>query len=70
MKDQNGNSIVLATRRRHEGKKSVTLKAQTDLQVDAAEIKASSGVKVKGSGTAEISSSGKMTVKGSLVMIN
>ena len=50
----------------------MTLKAKTDLKAEAmnAEIKATSGAKVKGSGTAEISSSGKLTVKGSMVMIN
>ena len=54
-----------------EQQKSVTLKRRpTSSRSFNAEIKASSGVKVKGSGTAEISSSGKMTVKGSLVMIN
>ena len=72
--DQNGNSIVLGKDgiALTSSKKSVTLKAKTDLKVESlnAEIKASSGVKVKGSGTAEISSSGKLTVKGSLVMIN
>ena len=53
-------------------KAAVTLKAKTDLKADAldAEIKASGGVKVKGTGTAEISSSGSTTVKGSMVMIN
>lgn len=74
LEDQNGNSIELGS----EGivltssKKAVTLKAKSDLKLEAlnAEIKASSGVKVKGSGTAEISSSGKLTVKGSIVMIN
>jgi Rhs element Vgr protein len=74
LEDQNGNSIVLGKDgiALTSSKKSVTLKAKTDLKVESlnAEIKASSGVKVKGSGTAEISSSGKMTVKGSLVMIN
>ena len=74
LEDQNGNSIVLGKDgiALTSSKKAVTLKAKTDLKVESlnAEIKASSGVKVKGSGTAEISSSGKMTVKGSLVMIN
>ena len=48
------------------------LKARRDLKADAAnaEIKASIGAKVKGSSKAEISSSGSLTVKGSIVMIN
>ena len=74
LEDQNGNSIELGSGGivLTSSKKAVTLKAKTDLKVEAlnAEIKASSGVKVKGSGTAEISSSGKLTVKGSIVMIN
>ncbi len=35
-----------------------------------AEIKATSGATIKGSSKAEISSSGQLTVKGSMVMIN
>jgi Rhs element Vgr protein len=74
LEDQNGNSIVLSK----DGialtsdKKAVTITAKSDLKAEAmnAEIKAKSGVTVKGSGTAEISSSGKLTVKGSMVMIN
>ena len=72
--DQNGNSIVL----NKDGitlksdKKAVTIKAKSDLKVEAkdAEIKATSGATVKGGSKAEISSSGKLTVKGSMVMIN
>jgi len=72
--DQNGNSIVL----NKDGialksdKKAVMIKAKSDLKAQAmnAEIKATSGATVKGGSKAEISSSGKVTVKGSLVMIN
>ena len=73
LEDKNGNSITL------DGngivivsKKDVKLKVKSDFKAESmnAEIKASSGVKVKGSGTAEISSSGSLTVKGSMVMIN
>ncbi|MES1254884.1 MAG: type VI secretion system tip protein VgrG [Acidobacteriota bacterium] len=66
LEDQNGNSIVL----NKDGialtsdKKAVTIEAMN------AEIKAKSGATVKGGSTAEISSSGKLTVKGSMVMIN
>jgi len=74
LEDQNGNSIVM----NKDGialtsdKKAVTIKAKSDLKAEAmnAEIKATSGATVKGSSKAEISSSGKLTVKGSMVMIN
>jgi Rhs element Vgr protein len=74
LEDQNGNSIVM----NKDGialtseKKGVTIKAKSDLKAEAmnAEIKATSGATVKGSSKAEISSSGQLTVKGSMVMIN
>ena len=74
LEDQNGNSIVLDK----DGivlksdKKAVKFKAKTDLKAESmnAEIKASSGVTVKGNGKAELSSGGSLTVKGSLVKIN
>jgi Rhs element Vgr protein len=74
LEDQNGNSIVMSK----DGialtsdKKAVTIKAKSDLKAEAmnAEIKATSGATVKGSSKAEISSSGQLTVKGSMVMIN
>jgi uncharacterized protein involved in type VI secretion and phage assembly len=74
LEDQNGNSIVL----NKDGialtseKKAVAIKAKSDLKIEAmnAEIKATSGATVKGSSKAEISSSGQLTVKGSMVMIN
>jgi Rhs element Vgr protein len=74
IEDQNGNSIVL----NKDGialtsdKKAVKIKAKSDLKAEAtnAEIKATSGAKVNGGSQAEISSSGKLTVKGSMVMIN
>lgn len=74
LEDQNGNSIVM----NKDGialksdKKAVTIKAKSDLKAEAmnAEIKATSGATIKGGSTAEISSSGKLTVKGSMVMIN
>lgn len=74
LEDKDGNAIVLdkdgVTLK--AGKKAVTVKATTDFKAEGAnaEISATSGVKVKGSGTAEISSSGSTTVKGSMVMIN
>jgi Rhs element Vgr protein len=73
LEDQNGNSIVMNS----DGialtsKKAVTIKADSDLKADAMNVtlKATSGATVKGTSTAEISSSGQLTVKGSMVMIN
>lgn len=50
----------------------IKTEAQTSLGVKATtvEIKASASLKAEGSATAEVSSSGVMTVKGSVVMIN
>jgi uncharacterized protein involved in type VI secretion and phage assembly len=50
----------------------IKTEAQTSLGVKATtvEIKASASFKAEGSATAEVSSSGVMTVKGSVVMIN
>ncbi len=52
--------------------KELALKAQTDLKGEGlnTEMKATAGFKASGSATAEISSSGICTVKGSLVQIN
>jgi phage gp45-like len=73
IEDQNGNSIKLSS----DGialtsAKAVEVKAKTDLKGEGmnVEIKGSVGATVKGSSTAEISSSGSLTVKGSMVMIN
>ena len=74
LEDQNGNSIVLSKDgiALTSGKKAVTIKAKSDLKIEAmnADIKATSGATVKGSSKTEISSSGQLTVKGSMVMIN
>jgi Rhs element Vgr protein len=74
LEDQNGNSIVMSKDgiALKSDKKAVTIKAKSDLTVEAknAEIKATSGATVKGGSKAEISSSGQLTVKGSMVMIN
>jgi Rhs element Vgr protein len=74
LEDQNGNTIVMNKDgiALTSGKKAVTIKAKSDLKVEAmnAEIKATSGATVKGTSKAEISSSGQLTVKGSMVMIN
>ena len=74
LEDQNGNAIVMSKDgiSLKSDKKAVTIKAKSDLKVEAtnAEIKATSGATVKGGSKAEISSSGQLTVKGSMVMIN
>jgi Rhs element Vgr protein len=71
--DQNGNKLVL----NGDGialtsAKKLALKAKTDLKAEAAnaEIRASASLKVQAIGTAKISSSGTLTVKGAMVMIN
>lgn len=73
IQDQNGNKIVL----NGDGiaitsAKAVEIKAKTALKVEAtnAQIKASAGLTAQGTGSAEISSSGTLTVKGGMVMIN
>lgn len=71
--DQNGNKLVL----NGDGiavtsAKSVEIKAKTDLKAESANanIKTSSSLKAQGTGNAEISSSGTLTLKGAMVMIN
>lgn len=73
IEDQNGNQIVL----NGDGialasAKAVTLKASTDFKAEAvnAEIKGSASVKAEGSSSAEVVSSGALTLKGGMVMIN
>jgi Rhs element Vgr protein len=73
IEDQNGNSIVMG----QDGitltsKNAVTVKADADLKADAmnVQLKATSGATLKGGSQAELSSSGQVTVKGSMVMIN
>lgn len=74
IKDQNGNEITMS-------EDGITIKSIKDLTLDAAsgkitisgkelEASGSTTAKVKGSSSAEISSGGSMTVKGSSVMIN
>ncbi len=73
LEDQNGNKVVL----NGDGialtsAKELALKAKTDLKAEAvnAEIKASASLKAQGTSAAEVSSSGTLTVKGAMVMIN
>ncbi len=73
LEDQNGNKIELNS----DGisitsASEITLNASADLKVEAvnAEIKASAEFKADGGASTEVSSSGMMTLKGSLVQIN
>lgn len=72
--EANGGQIALSGDSKLEAKSggSMTLKASSSLAASGlnAELKGSVGVTVKGSGTAEVSSSGQTTVKGSIVMVN
>jgi uncharacterized protein involved in type VI secretion and phage assembly len=74
IKDQNGNEITMS-------KDGITIKSIKDMTLDAAsgkitingkevEATGSTTAKLKGNSSAEISSSGSTTVKGSTVMIN
>ncbi|VAX01201.1 VgrG protein [hydrothermal vent metagenome] len=73
LEDQNGNKIEL----NGDGvfitsANELNVSASTDLKLEAvnAEIKASAELKADGGASAELSSSGMLTVKGSLVQIN
>ncbi|HYF32557.1 MAG TPA: type VI secretion system tip protein VgrG [Chitinophagaceae bacterium] len=81
LKDQNKNVITMdATGITIESPKQVTIKAGTNLTLEAAlqfaikatslSAKAQADVTVEGNASAKVSSSGMTTVKGSLVMIN
>ena len=73
LEDQNGNKLTMNSDGIELSSASeLLLKAATDLKVESVntEFKASAGFKAEGSASAEISSSGTMTVKGSLVQIN
>jgi len=73
LEDQNGNSLKLSSDGiTLKSAKALSLKAQSDLTAEGlnVNIKATAGLTAKGTSTAEISSSGSLTVKGSVVMIN
>ncbi len=74
LEDQNGNKLVMDSAGiTIESAGEIALKASRgDLKAEAlnAELKGSVGFKAEGGATAEVSSSGVMTVKGSLVQIN
>ncbi len=73
MSDANGNQIVMDSQGiniKSSGK--ITLEASTDLSIKGVNLtaEASASLKASGSANAEVSSSGVMVVKGSLVQIN
>ncbi len=73
MEDQNGNKLTMNQDGiKLESAKDIILKATGDLKFEGvnAECKASASMKMQGSSSAEFSSSGSCTVKGSTVMIN
>ncbi len=73
MEDQHGNKFSMDQDGfKIESIKDIVLKAATDIKAEGVNInvKGSGGVKVEGSSTAEISSGGSTTVKGSIVKIN
>jgi Rhs element Vgr protein len=71
--DENGNKFLMnADGITIEAAKAITIKAGTDLKLEAlnAELKASASGKLNASGSMEVSSSGSTAVKGSVVQIN
>lgn len=74
LEDKNGNKLTLDKNgiALTSDKAAVTVKAKTDLKAEAnnVDLKANIGLKAKGTSQAEISSSGALTVKGAMVMIN
>lgn len=73
LEDQNGNKLTMNSDGIEiSGAKELKLSAATDLKVEGVntELKASAGFKAEGSASAEVTSSGTMTIKGSLVQIN
>ena len=71
--DQNGNKIVMNDEGiKIESIKDITIKAANDVKIEGvnAEIKASAQMTVKGDASAEYSSGGTTTLKGSMVNIN
>lgn len=73
MEDQHGNKLSMDQDGvKIESIKDIVLKAATDIKAEGINInvKGSGGAKIEGSSTAEISSGGSTTVKGSMVQIN
>jgi Rhs element Vgr protein len=74
LEDQNGNRITLDDKgiTLESTRKDVILKAKTDLKSEAMgmEFKAQTAFKASANAQAEVKSSGQLTLKGSIVMIN
>jgi len=74
LKDKNGNTLTLNADgiKLASSKKAVNVEAKTDLKAKAmnVEFDAQTGFKAKSQAQAEVSTSGKLTLKGSIVMIN
>jgi Rhs element Vgr protein len=73
LEDENGNKVLINSDGISlESPSDVTLNATGDLNIEATNInlKANAGFKAEGSASAEISSTGTTTVKGSIVQIN
>ena len=74
IEDQNGNKITMDKDgiKFESTKKALSFKAKTDLTAEATKIefKAQAGFTAKGQAKAEVSSSGNLTLKGGIVMIN
>jgi Rhs element Vgr protein len=73
LEDQNGSSVTLDNGGiTLKSSKDITLKASGDLKVEATnvEFKAQANFKAEGQSGADLTSSGTLTVKGSLVQIN
>lgn len=81
IEDQNGNSCVMDSAGitiksskdiTMEAPGKITIKATQDLSMEGLNVngKASVGMKMEGSATAELSSGGQTTVKGSMLMLN
>ena len=73
MEDQNGNLLKMDDQGiTLDGKKAITIKAVNDISVEGTNIniEANAQLAVKGTASAEISSSGNTVVKGGIVQIN
>ena len=74
LKDKNGNTVTLDSNgiKLASSKKAVNVEAKTDFKAKGmnVEFDAQTGFKAKSQAQAEVSTSGKLTLKGSIVMIN
>ncbi|MDX1636322.1 MAG: type VI secretion system tip protein VgrG [Balneolaceae bacterium] len=73
LEDENGNSTLMNSDGiTLESAADITIKATGDLNLEATNVnaKANAGFKAEGSASAEVSSSGSTTIKGSIVQIN